>query len=147
VTNDVAILVPYEITLRCFSAELATLLAGFANTPHGIIVKGVNIEPAATTVLTDAFGGPEATFTPRFIPAPVPERRPMYGEEGAGAADAAFRSRYGTGRMPIRPTPVAPTPVPMPVAVSPRPGLQPFLQENQLKVTLLIHVVRLIPQT
>jgi hypothetical protein len=43
----------------------------------------------------------------------------------------------------------APAPIPLPVAgAAPvRAGLQTFLTEKQLKVTLLIHVVKLLPQT
>jgi hypothetical protein len=137
-TNDLAILAPYEVTVRCFTPELASLLAGFANSPFGLIVKGVNVEPAATGLTPDVFGAP----VPVPVPVPVigqPEmQRPRFGEGDA------FRSRYGP--RPMAPPPV-PTPVPQLLAVGPaRTGLQPFLTEKQIKVTLLIHVVKLLPQ-
>ena len=39
VTNELAVLSPYELTFRCFSSELAAVLAGFASSPHGLLVK------------------------------------------------------------------------------------------------------------
>ena len=60
-----------------------------------------------------------------------------------------MRSRYGarpTGPYP-GPAP-APTPVPYvtPGVAPTRTGLQTFLTEKQIKVTLLIHVVKLLPK-
>src|SRR5204862_6259930 len=48
VTNELAVLSPYEITFRGFSSELAAVLAGFASSPRGLIVKTINVEPAPT---------------------------------------------------------------------------------------------------
>jgi hypothetical protein len=45
-TNNLAILTPYAITFRSFSGELASVLAAFATSPHGFIVKGINVAPA-----------------------------------------------------------------------------------------------------
>ena len=47
VTNEVAIISPYEVTFRCFSSELADVLAGYASSPHGLIVRAMNVEPVA----------------------------------------------------------------------------------------------------
>jgi hypothetical protein len=49
VTNDLAVLSPYEITFRCFSQELAAVLAGFASSPYGLVVKTINVEMAPAT--------------------------------------------------------------------------------------------------
>lgn len=46
-TNSVAVLTPYVVTFRSFSPELASVLAGFASSPNGMIVKAVNVAPAA----------------------------------------------------------------------------------------------------
>jgi hypothetical protein len=46
-TNTLAVLTPYAITFRSFSGELATVLDAFKSSPHGFIVKGINISPAA----------------------------------------------------------------------------------------------------
>jgi hypothetical protein len=44
-TNDLAIVTPYVVTFRSFSGELASVLAGFASSPHGFMVKGINVLP------------------------------------------------------------------------------------------------------
>ncbi|HEX5218922.1 MAG TPA: Amuc_1100 family pilus-like protein [Verrucomicrobiae bacterium] len=145
-TNELAISVPYEITFRCFTPELAAVLAGLANSEYGLIVKGVNLEVATTTTaVTDA-----VTMSPvpvPMIPQPsVPETyRSRYGVGGEGEA---YRSRYGNRGIPTYPQPVQPTPTPLPmVAAAARTGPQPFLTEKQLKVTMLLHVVKLLPKT
>jgi hypothetical protein len=45
VTSQYASFAPYELTFSCFSSELAAVLAGFANSPNGLIVKTINVEP------------------------------------------------------------------------------------------------------
>jgi len=88
-TNDLAVLSPYEVTFRCFSPELALVMSGFANSPHGIVVKSINVEPAAITVSSDQAAAPVQTvFTPYAQPLPPPN----YRSEGD-----AFRQRYGLG--------------------------------------------------
>ena len=37
---------PYTVTFRAFSPEIAQVLAGFASSPHGFIVKSINVQPA-----------------------------------------------------------------------------------------------------
>jgi hypothetical protein len=49
VTNKLAVLTPYAVTFRSFSPELASVLAGFASSPNGLIVKAVNVAPAAAS--------------------------------------------------------------------------------------------------
>jgi hypothetical protein len=145
-TNDLAVSVPYEVTFRCFTPELAGVLAGFANSEYGLIVKGVNLEVAPATMAT-----PEVpSMTPVLVPTATPQStsdqfRSRYGLGGEGE----MRSRYGPrggGYPPPQPQP-APTPLPVVQAAAPRTGLQPFLSEKQLKVTLLLHVVKLLPQS
>jgi hypothetical protein len=48
-SNSVAIFTPYAITFRCFSQDLAKVLSNFATSPDGFIVKGINVEPAASS--------------------------------------------------------------------------------------------------
>jgi hypothetical protein len=50
VTNELASLAPYEVTLHCFSGELDKILAGFANSPHGILVKRINVQTGGSTL-------------------------------------------------------------------------------------------------
>src|SRR5207253_2234242 len=45
-TNALAVISPYELTFRCFSPELASVLAGFASSPLGLLVKSINVEAA-----------------------------------------------------------------------------------------------------
>ena len=144
-TNELAVSVPYEVTFRCFTPELAAVLTGFANSEYGLIVKGVNLEVATAPVgLTDA-----VSLSPIPVPVAVPTApsssdafRARYGLGGEGEA----RSRYGKGPMYPQPQP-QPAPTPLPATAPARTGLQPFLSEKQLKVTLLLHVVKLLPQT
>ena len=142
-TNELAVSVPYEVTFRCFTPELAGVLTGFANSEYGLIVKGVNLEVAAATamVMTDASPIPVP-----LVPVPQPSGDAFRSRYGVGG-EGEMRNRYG-GRgpsYPQQPQPVTPMPN---VATAPaRTGLQPFLSEKQLKVTLLLHVVKLLPQT
>jgi hypothetical protein len=59
-TNDFAVLTPYEITFRAFGPEVAQVLAKFASSPHGFIVKGINVAPAEIAAATDATQQPAA---------------------------------------------------------------------------------------
>ena len=128
VTNDVALISPYEISIRCFSAEIAGILSGFASSPNGLIVRAINVEPA---VLgggdMSGTGGMFPAFQPPVFQPQLPPRR-MMGEEEGGL---------------MRPMP-APAPVFAPTAPNPagRGGLPTLLDEKQLKVTLLIEVVK-----
>ena len=53
-TNELAVLTPYEVTFRCFSSELAAVLAGLASSPYALLVKTINVE------LAPAVAAPEA---------------------------------------------------------------------------------------
>ena len=59
-TNDLAVLVPYAVTFRSFGTELGKVLAGFAASPHGFIVKGINVQPAVTSA--GGYGQPGAGY-------------------------------------------------------------------------------------
>ncbi len=98
VTNNLAVLTPYQITFRSFSPEIAQVLAGFAASPHGFIVKDISVQTAGALAATS----PEA-------PAPPP-------------------------------------PASMPAVTPGRGGLQTVLNEQLLRVTLVVEVVKLLPQ-
>ncbi len=135
-TNELAVLSPYEVTFRCFSPELATVLSGFANSPHGIVVKSINVEPAAITVSLDQ--PPQVAYVP--IPGPMLPPPPNYRSEGD-----AFRQRYGVpGGKDSRYAAPPPSPVyaPQPVAAPSKTGLKTVLDEKQLKVVMLIQIVK-----
>jgi hypothetical protein len=67
VTNDLAVLAPYEITFHSFTPEIAEVLCGFASSPHGFIIKGINVQPVGAALMTS----PEPT-TPPPPPTGVP---------------------------------------------------------------------------
>jgi hypothetical protein len=97
VTNNLAVLTPYQITFRSFSPDIAQVLAGFASSPHGFIVKSISVQAAGALAATS----PDAT---------------------------------------------APSPTPVPTVTPGRGGLQTVLNEQLLRVTLVVEVVKLLPK-
>jgi hypothetical protein len=89
VTTDLAVLVPYQVTFRAFSPEIARVLEVFATSQHGFIVKTISVQPAGATGTTVA-----------AAPAPLPGRG----------------------------------------------GLQTVLNEQLLRVTMMVEVVKLTPR-
>lgn len=128
ITNDLAILTPYEITFRGFSAELASVLQGFEHSPYCIIVKSINVEPAAGAPLTSG----QTPEGPEGYPG-NPYRR-AYG----GPADNPY-GPYAGGM----PTPARQQPTYTAVGAS---GLPIILDEKQLRITMMLEVVKLLPQ-
>ncbi len=148
VTNELAVIAPYEVTFRCFTPELGAVLTGFANSPNGLVIKGLNVEAAPQQAVEEQPQQP--VFTPTYV-TPVTPVTPS-GETRGGDAAAAFARRYGIspGGRRAGPAPVTPQPQPTyvaPVAAAPQSkgGLQTVLNEKQLKVILTINVVKLLP--
>ncbi len=156
VTNDLAVLTPYELGFRCFSSELAMVLAGFATSPYGFIVKSINVEQAPQVAVEPSLAvpPPAAVYVPAPVPLPVPvPSGPVRGDSEA----AAFARRYGLNapggkaRLPYE-TALGAQPAYTPPAVAPqapaaaaiKPGLTTVLDEKQLKITMLLEVVKLI---
>jgi len=100
VTNNLAVVTPYQITFRSFSPEIAQVLGNFASSPSGFIVKSINVQAAGSV----AVGSPDAMAPP--------------------------------------PPPSGPAPTMMPA----RGGLQTVLNEQLLRVTLVVEVVKLLPK-
>jgi len=65
VTTDLATLTPYQVTFRGFTDQIASVLAGFANSSHGFIIKSVSVQPSDLA----------ATSTDAAAPAPAPTGR------------------------------------------------------------------------
>jgi len=142
-TNAQAILSPYELTFRCFSPELAFVLAGFASSPYGLIVKTINVEVSGT-VPSDTTSTPAPQpATPVYVASQPVQPSPEQAEIARYGMDPRYSRRYGEG------TPKFPTPQPQyvaPAATAPRGGggLPIVLDEKQLKVTLQLVVVKLV---
>jgi len=121
VTNELAVLTPYEITFRCFSSELAGVIGGFASSSNAFIVKNIDVEPAAPVTGPEAapFGAAGATAGSPFVP-PGGEFGASPAPRPAWAAPAA-----GTG------------------AGTSRGALQTVINESVFKVSLRVEVVKL----
>jgi hypothetical protein len=57
--NDLFVMTPYRITFRAFSPEIAQVLAGFENSPHGFIIKGINVQRADGDVAGSSSPAPQ----------------------------------------------------------------------------------------
>jgi hypothetical protein len=140
-TNDLAVISPYEVTFRCFSTELASALAGYAVSPNCFVVKSISVEAAPAEAANVAQPGTPVFTQPvqvqQFQPPPPPTR---------SAADDEFNRRYGgpSRRTPTPPTQYAPPPAAAPAAPASH-GLPTVLDEKLLKVTLGINVVKPLP--
>ncbi len=155
ITNELMVMAPYEVSFRCFSPELAAVLAGFAAAPCGLIVKTINVESAPAAPASEEPGMPIVGGAPGYAPTPQPAypspQVPRAGERPTSTADR-MAQRYGMrGRgMQPRPNPPPQAYVPPPVATTlPTPGhsgLQLVLDEKQLKITLMLEAVKLLPR-
>jgi hypothetical protein len=162
VTNELAVLTPYEITFHCFSSELAAVLAGFAAAPCGLVVKAINVEsapaaPAAAEGIPGAMPPPAypQTQVAPVVPPPSESRLlERYGLQGRGPGRGPgggpgggpgsryydrYRGALGPGPQPAY---VPPTPTVAPAPAS-RGGLPVALDEKQLKVTLMLIAIKL----
>ena len=137
VTNELAVLTPYEVKFKCFTPELASALSGFASSPNGLLVKTINVElaPAVEAVPEPTQFVPQPNFPQPVQEQPFPKKR----------MEDDFRRRYGLdGRRPGSPTPIPQAVAPQPAAAA-KPGLQTVLNEKQLAVTLMLNVVKMLP--
>lgn len=121
VTNDLAVLTPYEITLHCFSSELAGVLSGLASSPYAFIVKSLGVDSTGAAMNS---ADPNALGN---IPA-----QPAY----------VLPPAVGEGNMRVSQPPGG---MPQPGAAVPpgRGGLQTVLNERPLKINLVIELVKL----
>ena len=162
VTNALAVITPYEVTFRSFTAELAAAMEGFLRAPQCFIVKTIHVETNSLS-----FEAPPLAFSPIFTqplitaqPAPRPETtRPggmdarmaeRYGispNRPGGGMDPKMAERYGLTTAPRAPTP-PPAVVGTPAVYLPRQTSNvpvTILRENPLKITLLVELVKLKP--
>lgn len=123
-TNDTVITTPYAVTFRSFTPELAAVLAGFAASPNGFIVKGVNVAPADQAAQTAGYAG--------------------YG--GYGGYGAYGRGAYGRGEGGPPGEGYAPPAATAAAAGPGKGGLTSFLNEQLLRVTLEVVIVKPLPK-
>jgi hypothetical protein len=131
ITNEMAILSPYEVVFRCFTPELASVISTFASSSNGIVVKTMDVEQAGAATIDPTTGTvmqPQMTPQPGTIPG-YPGRYPTYNPDG--------------GR-PNFPPPGATAA--SPGGTAPRRGALPIvLDDKKLKVTMALTVVKLLP--
>jgi hypothetical protein len=145
ITNSLAVLSPYEISFHCFSPELASVLSGFAKSPYGLLVQFINIEVSApTTPEVTAAAPPAPIYVPPPVAPNVAQDQAFRSRYGIGEGES-MRSRYGPSKFPgPAPAPTQPQPV-YPVATAPaKTGLPTVIDEKQLKVTIVLNIVKLI---
>jgi len=146
-TNTLAILTPYELTFRCFSPELASVLAGFASSPYGLIVKTVNVEVSGT-MPTEVASTP-AVPAITYVPTPAQPTMSAEAIERARYGDGGrYGNRYGEGggKFPGYPAQPQPQVQYAPAATAPKGGggLPVVVDEKQLKVTMQLVAVKMI---
>ena len=123
ITNELAVITPYVVVFRCFTPELARVMAGFATASNTFIVKAINVQPAGAA---SAMAG---------VPAMMP------GGEGAPAMQARQMRLPGEGNYGYpAAAPIAPV-----AATGGKGGLQTVLKEQLLRVTAEVELVKLIP--
>jgi hypothetical protein len=130
VTNEYAIVTPYEVSFQGFSTELASVMEGLIRSKTCYVIRNVSVERGDATTVHEAVASPYGN-------APYnPSRDPRYGLNPA----QRYGPQGGEGRRYSPPPPVVPNPVPA------RPsGKGYFLDEKALKVTLMLDVVKLKP--
>lgn len=123
-TNELAILTPYVVTFRCFTTELARVLAGVSKGQSTIIIKSVNVAPAGSSGTTPLGMAGDLGMPPIRMP----------GAEGVPPV----------GYNPYNPagTPPASTP-----PVTGKGGLQTVLKEQLLRVIIEVRLVKLLPKS
>jgi hypothetical protein len=70
------VLTPFEVVFHCFSAELAGVLDGFANSPRGFVVKSINVQPGALAPTAETAGTSPGAGFPGMVSAPTPPTPP-----------------------------------------------------------------------
>ena len=115
-TNNLAVLTPYQITFRSFTPEVAEVLARFASSPHGFVVKSINVQPAGASAAS-----PDLSATP-----------------GAAIHAAASMDAGRSGGVPPQGA--------SPASVPGRGGLQKVSNEQLLRVTIVVELVKLFQQ-
>lgn len=159
-TNSLGTVYPYRIIFRSFSSELASVINGLVSSPHGFVVKTIDLEPAPYDPNAAAQAASEAEAANAMnagAPAQPMAPPPVAVDDPSGAAPVAptfkLQSRTARGRAsrlpPVAPPPVAvPQPVIVPGVPAPPPkldtgGLVTVFNERAFRVSLFMEVVSL----
>lgn len=153
VNTPFATIAPYRVTFTCFSANLAQVVDGFVNSPHGFIIKTIEVAPS--TLDFNVQPGTEPADGTAPAPPAAPEMATPAMDPNAPAPPVRvpqFRTRKGGlpaggGRVlvPNAPPPVVgahPPGQPGKPAVD-KGGLITILNERPFRVSLLIQVITL----
>ena len=122
VTNSLAVITPYVVTFRCFTPELARVVAAFASSSNAFVVKAIKVQPATAT--TAAAGDATVGMMPGAYPPGM-----MPGHHGG-------QFGYPLGQVPA--------PAVQPVVG--KGGLQTVLKEQLLRISMEVDLVKLLPK-
>jgi hypothetical protein len=119
-TNDLAIITPYVITFRCFTPELAKVVAGFATATNAFVIKYVNTQSGSAVV----------------------------GSVGPPPEGMNGQPQPRMGEFPNQQPPPGVPPMGMPPmgAITSPGGLPTVLKEQLIRVTLEIELIKLLPK-
>lgn len=122
ITNDLvnAVISPYEITFKCSTIEMASVLEGLAHSSNGFIVKSVRVDPAEAAGQDADASNPSASISSAGVQAAMAAR---YGRRGRGGA-GAFAPAAGVA-----------------APVKKGPGI--VLKEKPLEVAIMVDAVKL----
>ena len=129
-TNQMGVFMPYSVTFRCFSGELATVMNAMSRATNFIIIKSVN-------TVTSREGMPSASVAPVQT---YPSR--AYTPPPQAPPEVVLPVGIAGGASP-RPQPTRPV-AQQPIARAPvQPSATTVLSEQPLSVTLLLEIVKL----
>jgi hypothetical protein len=144
VTNQIAVVTPYRVEFRAFSAEIADVLTDFAASSNCFIVKAPFIV-RSTAPLPDVPLPQAPTPTPERMYRQPPPRQPQTTFDGSEPGGFGGERRGGF-RSPRPPSAYQPGPVAQAPAAPAAPVV--VLREKPIFVTLYIEVVKLkAPET
>jgi hypothetical protein len=117
--SGLGVLTPYQVTFRGFSSDIANVLAAFASSPHGFIVQTISVQPASETAAMEGGGQAQSSVV-------------------QGGPNMALYNRYQNQNAP---------PAAMQAPASSRGELQTVLNEQMLRVTLKVQIIKLTPSS
>jgi hypothetical protein len=132
-TNVWGVVTPYKFTFHGFSAEIASVLDGFARSSNCFIIETVEVTADKTALPTPSAAGAMPT-APTYRQVLVPQANPGFSssrERGQPGALRPMPPRYTTVLVPNSTAPTAST------------GPETILSEDPLLVTMTVEAVKL----